>query len=174
MRTHHLAMASHFPQLMSDHASYIDYVKLAEQDNPVPAAVNPVVRTQPMRIEGFGSNDIKSSSNDEDKQQQINTLIIKLLSLLQCGCGLPSRFGYHSNMVHQPSNTTFPPHILKALQSLSTSLDRINLLVRMTELDHVSSIKMATIEMDLHTAVTMEMANSLLYLLSDGILHIQD
>ena len=57
--------------------------------------------------------------------------------------------------------------------SLSTSLDRINLLVRMTELDHVSSIKMATIEVDLHTAVTMEMADSLLYLLSDGILHIQ-
>jgi len=43
----------------------------------------------------------------------------------------------------------------------------------MTELDHVSSIKMATIEVDLHTAVTMEMADSLLFLLSDGILQKQ-
>jgi len=57
--------------------------------------------------------------------------------------------------------------------SFSASLDRINLLIRMTELDHVSSIKMATIEVDLHTAVTMEMADSLLYLLSDGILQKQ-
>lgn len=44
------------------------------------------------------------------------------------------------------------------------------MLVRMTELDHMTSIKMATIEIELHTAVTMEMADSLLQLLSDGLL----
>ena len=43
------------------------------------------------------------------------------------------------------------------------------MLVRMTELDHMSSVKMATIEIELHTAVTMEMADSLLQLLSDGL-----
>lgn len=43
------------------------------------------------------------------------------------------------------------------------------MLVRMTELDHMTSVKMATIEIELHTAVTMEMADSLLRLLSDGL-----
>ena len=43
------------------------------------------------------------------------------------------------------------------------------MLVRMAELDHMSSIKMATIEIELHTAVTMEMADTLLQLLSDGL-----
>lgn len=44
------------------------------------------------------------------------------------------------------------------------------MLVRMTELDHMTSVKMATIEIELHTAVTMEMADSLLWLLNDGLL----
>lgn len=44
------------------------------------------------------------------------------------------------------------------------------MLVRMAELDHMTSIKMATIEIELHKAVTMEMADSLLWLLSDGLL----
>lgn len=52
---------------------------------------------------------------------------------------------------------------------LSRAIDRISMLVRMTELDHMTSIKMATIEIELHTAVAMEMADSLLYLLSDGL-----
>lgn len=43
------------------------------------------------------------------------------------------------------------------------------MLVRMTKLDHMTSVKMATIEVELHTAVTMEMADSLLQLLSDGL-----
>lgn len=43
------------------------------------------------------------------------------------------------------------------------------MLVRMTKLDHMTSVKMATIEVELHTAVTMEMADSLLRLLSDGL-----
>lgn len=41
----------------------------------------------------------------------------------------------------------------------------------MTELDHMSSVKMATIEIELHTAVTMEMADSLLQLLGDGLIN---
>lgn len=55
--------------------------------------------------------------------------------------------------------------------SLSRAIDRISMLVRMTELDHMSSVKMATIEIELHTAVTMEMADSLLQLLSDGLIN---
>ena len=45
------------------------------------------------------------------------------------------------------------------------------MLVRMTELDHMSSVKMATIEIELHTAVTMEMADSLQQLLGDGLIN---
>ena len=44
------------------------------------------------------------------------------------------------------------------------------MLVRMAELDHMTSVKMATIEIELHTAVTMEMADSILQLLGDGLL----
>ena len=63
-----MAMMSHCPQAVNDHTPYIDYVKLAEQDDPTPpAAVSPLVKKQPMRIEGFGSNDIKDLPSDEDK-----------------------------------------------------------------------------------------------------------
>ena len=44
------------------------------------------------------------------------------------------------------------------------------MLVQMTKLDHMTSVKLATIEIELHTAVSMEMADSLLWLLSDGLL----
>ena len=44
------------------------------------------------------------------------------------------------------------------------------MLVKMTELDHMTSVKMATIEIELHKAITMEMTDSLLWLLSDGLL----
>ena len=54
--------------------------------------------------------------------------------------------------------------------SLSRAIDRISMLVRMTELDHITPVKMATIEIELHTAVTMEMADSLLQLLGDGLI----
>jgi len=61
-----MAMTSYCPQAVGDHTSYINYVKLVEQDDPAPP-VSRVVKKQPMRIEGFGSSDINNSSNDEDK-----------------------------------------------------------------------------------------------------------
>jgi len=63
-----MAMTSHCPQAVGDHTSYIDYVKLVEQDDPAsPATVSPMVKKQPMRIEGFGSNDINDLPSDEEK-----------------------------------------------------------------------------------------------------------
>lgn len=44
------------PQAIGHHGDYIDYVKQAEEGScelPVP-----VVKVQPIRIEGFGSNDL--------------------------------------------------------------------------------------------------------------------
>ena len=53
------------PQAVGHHGDYIDYVKQAEESSHEPSL--PVIKVQPIRIEGFGSNDLHLQCNKDDK-----------------------------------------------------------------------------------------------------------
>lgn len=51
------------PQAVGHHGDYIDYVKQAEEESCEPLI--PVVKVQPIRIEGFGSDDLIHHNKDD-------------------------------------------------------------------------------------------------------------
>ena len=56
-------------QSVGHHGDYIDYMKQAEERSHEPSL--PVVKTQPIRIEGFGSNDLNIQCNKDDKVSRL-------------------------------------------------------------------------------------------------------
>ena len=68
------------PQAISHHGNYIDYVKQAEESSHEPPSL-PIVKVQPIRIQGFGSKNLNVQHND-DKQSYLTTRFMALLSLL--------------------------------------------------------------------------------------------
>ena len=53
------------PQDIGCHGDYIDYVKQTEESSHDPSL--PVVKVQPIRIEGFGSNELNIQCSKDDK-----------------------------------------------------------------------------------------------------------
>jgi len=68
------------PQAVGHHGDYIDYVKQAEEKSCDP--LTPVVKVQPIRIEGFGSDDLNIQHNKDDKVSSSGILLCYYYSLL--------------------------------------------------------------------------------------------
>ena len=85
------------PQAAGHHGDYIDYVKQLEDSSHDPPSL-PVVKVQPIRIEGFGSDDLNVQCNKDEvislqcycnvtvilfpQQSYLTIQFIRLLSLL--------------------------------------------------------------------------------------------